>query len=158
MIVIKKNASGCTFQPRKIEMLSPNDATYNIITFCQLMSVACILQNFYSNRICFNVVILFRVCIFQTLYRSVTFAGYIGLLTGERMNGYTMSVDARHGRVYSIRYARGFVVTLIPILHGDVIKWNYLTSYWPFVRGIRWIPRTKASDAALWYFLWSVLE
>ena len=33
--------------------------------------------------------------------------------------------------------------------------------YWPFVRGIhrsRWIPRTKASDAELWCFLWSAPE
>ena len=44
------------------------------------------------------------------------------------------------------------------ILHDDVIKWKYFPHYWPFVRGIhrsRWIPRTKASDAELWYFLWS---
>ena len=33
--------------------------------------------------------------------------------------------------------------------------------YWPFVRGIthhREIPLTKASDAELWYFLWSAPE
>ena len=36
--------------------------------------------------------------------------------------------------------------------HKDIIKW-------PFVRGIHWwIPLTKASDAELWCFLWSVLE
>ena len=39
-------------------------------------------------------------------------------------------------------------------LHDDVIKWKYFPRYWPFVRGM-WIPRTKASDAELWYFLWS---
>ena len=35
------------------------------------------------------------------------------------------------------------------------------SAYWPFVRGIhrsRWIPRTKASDAELWWFLWSAPE
>ena len=43
----------------------------------------------------------------------------------------------------------------------DVIKWNHFPRYWPFVRGIhrsRWIPCTKASDAELWCFLWSVPE
>ena len=46
-------------------------------------------------------------------------------------------------------------------LHDDVIKWKHFPRYWPFVRGIhrsRWILRTKASDAELWYFLWSSSE
>ena len=41
--------------------------------------------------------------------------------------------------------------------HDDVIKWKHFPRYWPFVRGIhwsRWIPRSKASDAELWCFLW----
>ena len=42
--------------------------------------------------------------------------------------------------------------------HDDVIKWKHFPRYWTFVPGIhrsRWIPRTKASDAELWCFLWS---
>ena len=43
--------------------------------------------------------------------------------------------------------------------HDDVIKWKHFPPYRPFVRGIhRWIPRTKASDAELWFFLWSASE
>ena len=45
--------------------------------------------------------------------------------------------------------------------HDDVIKWKYFPRHWPFVReftGLRWIPRTKASDAELWCFLWYVHE
>ena len=45
--------------------------------------------------------------------------------------------------------------------HDDVIKWKHFPRYWPFVRGIhrsRWIPRTKASDAEPWCFLWSAPE
>ena len=45
--------------------------------------------------------------------------------------------------------------------HDDVIKWKHFPRYWPFVRGIhrsRWNPRTKASDAELWCFLWSARE
>ena len=58
-----------------------------------------------------------------------------------------------------------FVIFILPTeanyLHIDVIKWNHIPRYWPFVRGIhrsRWIPRTKASDAELWCFLWSAPE
>ena len=43
-------------------------------------------------------------------------------------------------------------------LHDDVIKWKHFPRNWPFVWGIhrsRWIPRTKASEAELWCFLWS---
>ena len=40
--------------------------------------------------------------------------------------------------------------------HDDVIKWKHFPGHWPFVRGIhRWFPHAKASDAELWYFLWS---
>ena len=45
--------------------------------------------------------------------------------------------------------------------HDDFIKWKHFPRYWPFVRGTtdhRWIPLTKASDAELWYFLWSAFE
>ena len=39
--------------------------------------------------------------------------------------------------------------------HDGGIKWKHFPRYWPFVRRIhrsRWIPRTKASDAELWFF------
>ena len=45
--------------------------------------------------------------------------------------------------------------------HDDVIKRKQIPRYWPFVResnGHRWILLTKASDAALWYFLWVAPE
>ena len=47
------------------------------------------------------------------------------------------------------------------VWHDDVIKWKHFPRNWPFVRGIhrsRWIPRTKASEAELWCFLWSASE
>ena len=37
-------------------------------------------------------------------------------------------------------------------LHEDVIKWKHFPRYWPFMKGPRWSPRTKASDAELWCF------
>ena len=46
-------------------------------------------------------------------------------------------------------------------VHDDVIKWKHFPRHWPFVRGIHrsWsIPRTMASDAELWCFLWSAPE
>ena len=60
--------------------------------------------------------------------------------------------------VYSMSFIK--CVTMC-CFHDDVIKWKHFPRYWPFVRGIhgsRWIPRTKASDAELWYFLWSAPE
>ena len=45
---------------------------------------------------------------------------------------------------------------LIIPLHEDVIKWKHFPRYCPFeFTGPRWIPHTKASDAELWWFLWS---
>ena len=47
------------------------------------------------------------------------------------------------------------------IYHDDVIKWKHFPRNWPLCgefTGPRWIPRTKASDAELWCFLWSVSE
>ena len=46
-------------------------------------------------------------------------------------------------------------------IHDDAIKWKHFPRNWPFVRGIhrsRRIPHTKASDAELWWFLWSASE
>ena len=45
--------------------------------------------------------------------------------------------------------------------HDDVIKWKYFPRYLPSCgefTGHRWIHRTKASDAELWYFLWFASE
>ena len=45
--------------------------------------------------------------------------------------------------------------------HDDVIKWKHFPRYWPLCgefTGQRRIPRTKASDAELWSFLWSASE
>ena len=46
-----------------------------------------------------------------------------------------------------------------PHQHDDVIKMKHFSRYWPFMRefiGDWWITLTKASDAELWRFLWSV--
>ena len=46
-------------------------------------------------------------------------------------------------------------------VHDDAIKWKHfrLTGpLWGEFTGHRWIPLTKASDAELWCFLWSVSE
>ena len=58
-----------------------------------------------------------------------------------------------------IRFSRRERVHTYVIHHDDVIKRKYFPRYWPFVREIhRIIPYTKASDAELWCFLWSVPE
>ena len=53
------------------------------------------------------------------------------------------------------------MITVRQHSHDDVIKWKHFPRHWPFARGIHrssWIPRTKASDAELWCFLWSAPE
>ena len=65
------------------------------------------------------------------------------------------------GNVTEITIWDGWLCMLMNYTHDDVIKWKHCPRYWPFVRGIhrsRWIPRTKASGAELWYFLWSAPE
>ena len=45
--------------------------------------------------------------------------------------------------------------------HDNVMKWKHFLRYWPLCgefTGDRWIPRTKASDADIWCFLWSARE
>ena len=46
--------------------------------------------------------------------------------------------------------------------HDDFIEWKHFQRYWNFVREIHWSllhsTHTKASDTALWYFVWSVPE
>ena len=48
------------------------------------------------------------------------------------------------------------------MFHDDVIIRKHFSRYWLFVCGeftsLRWIPLIKASDAELWYFIWSAPE
>ena len=37
-------------------------------------------------------------------------------------------------------------------VHDGVIKWKHFPPHWPFVRGHRWFPLTKASGAQPWCF------
>ena len=34
-------------------------------------------------------------CVLQTVYSAVTFAGYVGVMTGQRPNAFTVTVDER---------------------------------------------------------------
>ena len=46
-------------------------------------------------------------------------------------------------------------------VHDDVIKWKHFPRHrplWGEFTGHRWIPLTMASDAELWFFLWSAPE
>ena len=70
-------------------------------------------------------------------------------------------------KIWQERHCKGvsdhwwWTYTFIWLTYDDIIEWEYFPGYWPFVRGIhrsRWIPRTKASDAELWCFLWSAPE
>ena len=50
--------------------------------------------------------------------------------------------------------SEGTTIELEMQWYDDIIKWKHFLRYWPFVRGIhRWIPRTKASDAELVFYI-----
>ena len=65
----------------------------------------------------------------------------------------------RHGFfLYASSISEKFSLQPVRLPRDDVIKWKHFPRYWSFVReftGDRWNPRTKASDAELWCFLWS---
>ena len=53
------------------------------------------------------------------------------------------------------------VVAINFVMHDDVIKWKHFRvtgPLWGESADHLWIPLTKASDAELWYFLWSAPE
>ena len=70
-------------------------------------------------------------------------------------------------------FPNGAITNIFATLDIKRVKWaeavNMMTSsngnifcvtghLWGEFTGLRWIPRTKASDAELWYFLWSASE
>ena len=88
----------------------------------------------------------------QVSYRYSKSKGSVGLLM-PRGSCHVHSVAGKNPQV------PGYLGLLAN--HDDVIKWKHFPRNWPFVRGIhrsRWIPRTMASDAELWCFLWSASE
>ena len=95
----------------------------------------------------------------------------------KKLDNYLSKIKSKSPRGQWVKYTKGYelnriiahhnkaqnVCILFRILnnHDDVIKWGHFPRYTPFVRGIRrsrWIPRTMASDAELWCFLWSEPE
>ena len=67
------------------------------------------------------------------------------ITTGVRLRSHTNQLRKRYWRSFVTRY-------------GVFGPRKHFPRYWPFGTGHRWIPLTKASDAHLWYFLWSVHE
>ena len=58
-------------------------------------------------------------------------------------------------------WRQAIVLTNDDKIHDDVIKWKHFGVTYPLCgefAGHRWIPRTKASDAEFWRFLWSAPE
>ena len=61
----------------------------------------------------------------------------------------------------STRLSLVHTASCVPQISLWRLEWEHFPCYWPFVWGIhrsRWFPRTKASDAKLWCFLWSASE
>ena len=63
------------------------------------------------------------------------------------------------GNVANTKWNQENSYALFLHIHDDVIKWKHFPRTGHLCvefTGQRWIPRTKASDAELWCFLWSV--
>ena len=65
------------------------------------------------------------------------------------------------GKKKNITFNMQYIPTNIHAVYDDGIKWKHFCvtgPLWGETTGHRWIPLTKASDAELWYFLWSKPE
>ena len=104
----------------------------------------------------------------QHLYKMKLVTELSNVTSKTAYPGYTLKVAIYRvilrislSIMMSNRTASIMIFCLLAKCHDDVIKWKHFPRYWSFVRGIhrsRWIPRTKASDAELWCFLWSASE
>ena len=74
---------------------------------------------------------------------------------------WSLKQNVVHVAAWNVSWRKIYIFGVQHFNHDDVIKWKHFPRYWPFVRAIHrslWIPRTKASDAELWCFLWSAPE
>ena len=138
------------------------DAITIIITSLQCM--AWILQTIFPNLFLMMISLTYDIHVIVEEYptsehqlliamQTGSYLGNIALLillwgesTGHRWIPLTGASDAERHRVMSSWHKNAFRS------HDDVIKWKQLPHHWPF------FPRTKASDAELWCFLWSAPE
>ena len=92
----------------------------------------------------------------QVASRLVILIGIMYLISPPNITNSDIRVNEQ---VHSI-YNSGNAKTSLP-RYDVVIKWKHFPRRWPFVRGIHRSAvnsHTKASDAELWYFLWSAPE
>ena len=103
-------------------------------------------------------------CIGQETCDSLTSLSVTRKYTKSKRNRLLINVNNRAINEWNDIWGHCTNVQLVTcddstiITHDDVIKWKHIPRYWPLCReftGLRWIPRTKASDAELWSFLWS---
>ena len=97
---------------------------------------------------------------FIPLYKNIMPGPYkFNLWATVDHHGYSMN---RGYYTASINcYGKPFIVTILKSLHDDAIKWKHFHvagHLWGEITGPRWIPRTKASDAERWCWLWSASE
>ena len=109
-------------------------------------------------------------------HKNVKFISYDTLVTSVSVAYFTKEVNQGLGKplwitmeicvnfsnlLSKINHWRSMYQSALWSSLDDVIKWRHFVQYWRFVRGIHrspWLPTTKANDAELWCFLWSVSE
>ena len=89
----------------------------------------------------------------QSFAKNIIPIGKSSLLTGRIYFATVQDMHACHWPLSLVIHVECVV------MHDDVIKWKHFPRVTGHLcvefTGPRWIPRTKASDAELWCFLWS---
>ena len=58
-------------------------------------------MTYHEDLLCLNICIIFFE-LFQTAYSVITYAGYVGVLSGQKPYGFTITVDERG--LYFLQY------------------------------------------------------
>ena len=108
----------------------------------------------WSNLSCAALTYLLKCMTHSAPHFSYT---YQNLRTMREVKSLAISLDWWYGFLFSAR--EDTLLIAEPIMtssNGNIFRvTGHLCGEFT---GPRWIPRTKASDAELWYFLWSVSE
>ena len=105
----------------------------------------------FFSRLLFQIYFLFRV-----IFGYFVISWYVEAVSTHIMSNRCILIHLGMRPRYSLRTVPTPRLSVMTSLNGNIFRvTGHL--YGEFT-GHRWIPRTKASDAELWYFLWSAPE
>ena len=108
------------------------------------------------------------ICVMHWIWNLKALNVFFAILYSSSMTFFVYSINWFTQLYESVAWFTRFTLSLTTLAslaliptHDDVIKARHFLCYWPSVRGIhrsQRFPLTQASDAVLWYFLWSAPE